>query len=213
MPLEPEYAVGIMLLVVCPGGATSNMFTHLAKGDLALSITMTAVASLIAVFTIPLVLNFSLTYFMGAGTEFQLPIIIVPVVIGKLTMAFAPNIATSLQVHVVKFGIAFLTFLMIFLIYVQQGVVIKSFTSIASVALLLNLSTMVLGYFSSRFLNLNKAEMTSITFEVGLQNSGLSIFIALTLLATYKMSFTPDVYTVILFFIAGVLVKIFSRKF
>jgi BASS family bile acid:Na+ symporter len=223
MPLEPEYAVGIMLLVVCPGGATSNMFTHLAKGDVALSITMTAVASLIAVFTIPLVLNFSLTYFMGAGTEFQLPIIttlltlmpiiIVPVVIGMLTKAFAPKIATRLQVHVAKFGICFLIFLMVFLIYVQQDVVIKAFTYIAPVALLLNLSTMALGYFSSRLLNLNKAETTSITFEVGLQNSGLSIFIALTLLVNYKMSFTPAVYTGIMFFTAGVLVKIFSHKF
>ena len=75
MPLEPEYAVGVMLLVLCPGGTTSNMFSHIAKGDVALSVTMTAVASLITVFTIPVVLNLSLVHFMGEGSEFQLPLI------------------------------------------------------------------------------------------------------------------------------------------
>ncbi|MER1972318.1 MAG: bile acid:sodium symporter, partial [Psychrobacter alimentarius] len=71
MPLEPEYAVGVMLLVLCPGGTTSNLFTYLAKGDVALSVTMTAIASIITVFSIPVVLSFSLIHFMGAGSEFQ----------------------------------------------------------------------------------------------------------------------------------------------
>ena len=75
MSLEPEYAVGVMLLVLCPGGTTSNLFTYLAKGDVALSVTMTAIASVITVFTIPIVLSFSLVYFMGAGSEFQLPVV------------------------------------------------------------------------------------------------------------------------------------------
>ena len=64
MSLEPEYAVGIMLLVLCPGGTTSNMFSHLAKGDVALSVTLTAVASVVTVFSIPIVLNLSLKHFM-----------------------------------------------------------------------------------------------------------------------------------------------------
>jgi len=75
MPLEPEYAVGVMLLVLCPGGTTSNMFSHLAKGDVALSVTMTAIASLITVFSIPIILNLSLVHFMGQGNEFNLPIL------------------------------------------------------------------------------------------------------------------------------------------
>ena len=223
MPLEPEYAVGVMLLVVCPGGTTSNMFSHLAKGDVALSVTMTAVASVITVFTIPVVLNFSLNHFMGQGSELQLPIVatmfslmkltIIPIAIGMLIKAFVPKLAASSQVHVSKFGILFLTLLIIFLTYIQQDIVIPALIATGPVALLLNISTMALGYYSSKWLKLSPAQTTSITIEVGLQNSTLSMFMALTLLANYKMSFTPAIYTLIMLFTAGVLVKVLQLKF
>jgi len=193
MPLEPEYAVGVMLLVLCPGGTTSNMFSHLAKGDVALSVTMTAVASLITVFTIPVVLNYSLIHFMGQGNEFQLPILttmfslmkltIVPIVIGMMIRRYAPKIAESTQVHVSRFGILFLTLLIIFLTYIQQDIVIPALIAAGPVSIILNISTMLLGYYSSKFFGLNLAQRTSITIEVGLQNSTLSMFMALTLLA------------------------------
>lgn len=130
MPLRPEYAVGVMLLVLCPGGTTSNLFTYLAKGDVALSVTMTAIASVITVFTIPIVLSFSLIHFMGAGSEFQLPIVktmvslvaitIVPISIGMVIKRFAPRVADSSQVLVSRFGVIFLAMLVVFLSYVQE---------------------------------------------------------------------------------------------
>jgi len=222
MPLEPEYAVGVMLLVLCPGGTTSNMFSHLAKGDVALSVTMTAVASLITVFTIPIVLNLSLAHFMGAGTEFNLPIIatmislmkltIVPIAIGMVINAYYPKFANSSQIHVSRFGILFLTMLMIFLTYVQQDTVIPALLATGPVSLLLNVSTMALGYYSSKWFGLSLAQRTSITIEVGLQNSTLSMFMALTLLANYKMSFTPAIYTLVMFFTAGLLIKFLRIK-
>ena len=222
MPLEPEYAVGVMLLVLCPGGTTSNMFSHLAKGDVALSVTMTAVASLITVFTIPVVLNLSLEHFMGAGTEFNLPIIttmislmkltIVPIAIGMVINAYYPKFANSTQIYVSRFGILFLTMPMIFLTYVQQDIVIPALLATGPVSLLLNISTMALGYYSSKWFGLNMAQRTSVTIEVGLQNSTLSMFMALTLLANYKMSFTPAIYTLVMFFTAGILVKFLRIK-
>ncbi|WP_201556630.1 bile acid:sodium symporter family protein [Psychrobacter sp. 72-O-c] len=222
MPLRPEYAVGVMLLVLCPGGTTSNLFTYLAKGDVALSVTMTAIASVITVFTIPIVLSFSLIYFMGTGSEFQLPIIktmvslvvitIVPISIGMLIRRFAPRVADSSQVLVSRFGVTFLTFLVVFLVYVQRDIVVAAFIETGPVSLLLNVSTMALGYLSSKVFGLNLAQRTSITMEVGLQNSTLSIFMALTLLSNYDMSMTPAIYTLVMFFTAGILVKIFSGK-
>ena len=222
MPLEPEYAVGVMLLVLCPGGTTSNMFSHLAKGDVALSVTMTAVASLITVFSIPIVLNVSLAHFMGEGSEFQLPIIatmfslmkltIVPIALGMIIKVYFPNFAYSTQIHVSRFGILFLTLLMVFLTYIQQDIVIQALIATGPVSLLLNLSTMALGYYSSKWFGLNKAQSTSITIEVGLQNSTLSMFMALTLLANYKMSFTPAIYTLIMLFTAGVLARFLNNK-
>lgn len=222
MPLEPEYAVGVMLLVLCPGGTTSNMFSHIAKGDVALSVTMTAVASLITVFTIPVVLNLSLVHFMGEGSEFQLPLIptiislmgltIVPIAIGMLIKSFAPRFADSSQVLVSRFGILFLTLLIIFLTYVQQDIVVSAFIATGPVSLILNISTMALGYYSSRWFGLNAAQTTSVTIEVGLQNSTLSMFMALTLLANYKMSFTPAIYTLVMLFTAGVLVRFLRAR-
>jgi BASS family bile acid:Na+ symporter len=223
MPLEPEYAVGVMLLVLCPGGTTSNMFSHLAKGDVALSVTMTAVASLITVFTIPVVLNYSLIHFMGQGNEFQLPILttmfslmkltIVPIVIGMMIRRYAPKIAESTQVHVSRFGILFLTLLIIFLTYIQQDIVIPALIAAGPVSIILNISTMLLGYYSSKLFRLNLAQRTSITIEVGLQNSTLSMFMALTLLANYKMSFTPAIYTLTMLFTAGILAGMLNSKY
>ena len=222
IPLEPEYAVGVMLLVLCPGGTTSNMFSHIAKGDVALSVTMTAVASLITVFTIPVVLNLSLVHFMGEGSQFQLPLIptiislmgltIVPIAIGMLIKSFAPRFADSSQVLVSRFGILFLTLLIIFLTYVQQDIVVSAFIATGPVSLILNISTMALGYYSSRWFGLNAAQTTSVTIEVGLQNSTLSMFMALTLLANYKMSFTPAIYTLVMLFTAGVLVRFLRAR-
>lgn len=223
MPLEPEYAVGVMLLVLCPGGTTSNLFTYLAKGDVALSVTMTAIASIITVFSIPVVLSFSLIHFMGAGSEFKLPVLktvltlvlltILPISVGMLIKRFAPRVADSSQRYVSRFGVTFLAFLVAFLSYVQRDIIVEAFFATGPVSLLLNLSTMALGYYTSKWFGLNLAQRASVTLEVGLQNSTLSIFMALTLLANYKMSLMPAIYTLIMFLTAGILVRIFSAKY
>lgn len=183
---------------------------------------MTAVASLITVFTIPVVLNLSLQHFMGEGNAFQLPMIntmvslmtltIVPIAIGMLVKAFAPKFADRTQVHVSRFGILFLTLLIIFLTYIQQDIVVSAFIAAGPVSLILNILTMALGYYSSRWFGLNAAQTTSVTIEVGLQNSTLSMFMALTLLTNYKMSFTPAIYTLVMLFSAGILVRFLRAK-
>ena len=223
MPLAPEYAVGVMLLVLCPGGTTSNLFTYLAKGDVALSVTMTAIASIVTVFSIPIVLSFSLIHFMGAGSEFQLPVLktvltlvlltIIPISVGMLIKRFAPRVADNSQKYVSRFGVIFLAFLVVFLSYVQRDIIVEAFLATGPVSLLLNLSTMALGYYTSKWFGLNLAQRTSVTLEVGLQNSTLSIFMALTLLANYKMSLMPAIYTLIMFLTAGILVRVFSAKY
>ena len=215
MPLRPEYAVGVMLLVLCPGGTTSNLFTYLAKGDVALSVTMTAIASVITVFTIPIVLSFSLIYFMGSGSAFELPVLktvltlvlltIVPISIGMLIKRYAPAVADRSQIYVSRFGVLFLG-------YVQRDIIVDAFIATGPVSIILNLSTMALGYYSSKWFGLNLAQRTSITLEVGLQNSTLSIFMALTLLSNYDMSMMPAIYTLVMFLTAGILVRIFSAR-
>ena len=106
-PLSPELAVGVMILAACPGGPTSNMVTYLVKGNVALSITLTAISSLITVFTIPLVVNLAMQNFMEEAVALQLPflktviqiavITFVPVTIGMLLHNYVPQVAAKVE--------------------------------------------------------------------------------------------------------------------
>lgn len=104
--LPPELAVGLMLLAASPGGATANIYSHLAHGDVALNITLTAINSLLCLVTLPVILNLSLEYFLGAGQYVPPPvrkivevavIIVLPVAIGMAVRRFAPGFATRME--------------------------------------------------------------------------------------------------------------------
>ncbi|SJN15428.1 Sodium-dependent transporter [Psychrobacter sp. JB385] len=133
IPLEPEYAVGVMLLVLCPGSTASNLFTYFAKGGVALSVTLTAIASIITVFSIPIILSFSLIHFMGVGSVFQLPVLktvltlvlltILPISVGMLIKRFAPRVEDNSRRYVSRFGVIFLAFLS----YVQRDIIVEAF--------------------------------------------------------------------------------------
>ncbi|WP_420850101.1 bile acid:sodium symporter family protein, partial [Psychrobacter cibarius] len=137
---------------------------------------------------------------------------IVPISVGMLIKRYAPTAADRSQVYVSRFGVMFLTFLVLFLGYVQRNIIVDAFIATGPVSVLLNLSTMALGYYSSKWFGLNWAQRTSVTLEVGLQNSTLSIFMALTLLSNYDMSMMPAIYTLVMFLSAGILVRIFSAQ-
>ena len=105
-PLSPELAVGLMILAICPGGVTSNLISHVSKGDTALSITLTAISGVITVVTIPFILNFSLEHFMAEGERISLPIgktiiqifviTVIPVLMGMLTRSLAESFADKM---------------------------------------------------------------------------------------------------------------------
>ena len=117
-PLDPELAVGLMILTACPGGSTSNMVTYLVKGNIALSITLTAISSLITVFTIPFVVNFSMTHFMGKEVAIQLPFVktvvqiavitLIPITIGMLLHRYMPKFAMTVEKGVKWLSLFFL---------------------------------------------------------------------------------------------------------
>jgi len=103
--------------------------------------------------------------------------------------------------------------LVVFLSYVQRDIIVDALIDTGPVSLILNVVTMAIGYYSSKWFGLSLTQRTSITMEVGLQNSTLSIFMALTLLSNYDMSMTPAIYTLIMFLTAGIMVRVFSAKF
>ncbi|AKO51794.1 bile acid:sodium symporter [Marinobacter psychrophilus] len=222
VPLAPELAVGVMLLVVCPGGTTSNLYAHIAKGDVALSVTLTAVASVVTVFSIPFIVNGSLLHFMGESEAIKLPIgrtmvslvllTIIPISIGMTVRRFKPVLAIAVEQRVKYFAVIFLALLIAFLVYQQRETFADSIISAGPVALLLNVSTMLIGFYGARLFALNRQQSISITLETGLQNSGLSMVLALGMLNNYAMSLVPAIYTGVMFITAGVLVYYLNRS-
>lgn len=210
--LPAELAVGVMILAACPGGVTSNLLTHLVRGDTALSISLTAVISLASVFTIPLIVNFSLHHFAGeSGVELPLArsiigiflITTVPVIAGMAVRAkwsaatqrvepWARRLATALFVVIVVGAIA------------SQRENLAAFAAeIGPVMLTLNLAMMAVGWYMAVWFRLGRYQGKAISLECGLQNGTMAIFVAATLLQNEVMMMPGAIYGVLMFVTAG----------
>ncbi|MGB5931250.1 MAG: bile acid:sodium symporter family protein, partial [Cyclobacteriaceae bacterium] len=220
--LQAELAVGIMILAACPGGATSNLIAHLAKGDTALSITLTAFSSILAVFTIPLIVNFAIVEFMPAGQEQPLDVLktvlsvvavtLVPVTIGMVIRARAKGFALRMDKPVRVMSAVLLIAIILAAILKERENVLGFFVQAGPVALSLNVVMLSLGYLGSRLLSLSSRQSTTIAIETGIQNGTLGIAIAATIIGNTEMSIPPAIYSLIMFFTAGVIIYIGNRK-
>ncbi|MEM7759799.1 MAG: bile acid:sodium symporter family protein, partial [Cyanobacteria bacterium P01_A01_bin.40] len=179
-PLSSELAVGVMILVACPGGPTSNMITYLIQGNVALSITLTAVSSLITVFTIPLLVNLSMQNFLGEGTNLKLPflqtviqiavITLIPISIGMVLHRYQAKLAAKVEKTVKWLSLFLLTLIIIGLLLKERENVLSFFLQVGWVTLTLNIVMMVLGYKIATVAKLDRPRTKSITIEVGIQN-------------------------------------------
>ncbi len=210
-PLSPELAVGVMLLAACPGGPTSNMIAYLIKGNVALSITLTAITTLITVFTIPLVVNLSMQNFMGEGTALQLPflntviqiavITLIPISIGMVLHHYTPKLAATVEKSVKWLSLFFLSLIIVGLLVKERANVPSFFLQVGWVTLTLNIVMMALGYKLATVSQLDQPRAKSISVEVGIQNGTLAIAIASTptLLDMPTMAIPAAIYSLIMF--------------
>ena len=209
VPMPPEIAVGLMILAVCPGGPSSNLITYLARGDVALSVTLTAVSSVITVFTIPLFTNLALLHFLGESTAINLPIgptilqlVLITLLPTMMGMAFRhqfPNKARSLEKRVSRLA-AGLLILIIALLLIKEGSKLPGFLVQAGVgALLLNLIAAVAGLLAGQAFRLPPAQQICIAVEVGIQNGTLAIAIAAGLLNNPDMAVPAAVYSLLMY--------------
>lgn len=220
--LQAELAVGLMILAVCPGGATSNLITHLAKGDSALSITLTAFSSLITVFTIPFLVNFSIQYFMpGGGQEFQLNIFgtvisvilitAIPVLIGMIILRKTPNLAQRIEPIFRKLSAVFFVIILIAAVLKERENLLTYISQVGPVALSLNIATLFIGFYSARLLGLSKKQSRTVSIEAGIQNGTLGITIAATLIGNSQMTIPSAIYGILMFATAGILIFLGQR--
>ncbi|MEB3358621.1 MAG: bile acid:sodium symporter family protein [Synechococcales bacterium] len=228
-PLTPDLAVGLIILAACPGGPTSNLVTYLAKGNVALSITLTAISSLITVFTIPLVVNLAMQIFMGTGagegTALQLPflstvlqiavITLIPVSLGMVLHARAPGFAARVERGVKWLSLFFLGLIIAGLLVKERANVASFFVQVGGVTLALMVLTMALGYGIATLARLDDRSTTAITIEVGIQNGTLAIAIASapTLLNTPTMAIPAAIYSLLMFGVSGAFAWWSQRRF
>jgi BASS family bile acid:Na+ symporter len=208
-PLQPELAVGFILLAACPGGATTNLITNLAKGDVALSITLTAIASVITVFTIPVMVNMGLEHFMGESREIHLPfgrtvvqilaITVVPVLIGMALNARWPVLSKKAEQPVKIISAVFLVLIIAAALLKEQDNVVDFFQKAGPVAIILNLLGMILGYIVTWLLTRRKQQAVTVGVEVGIVNGTLGITIAAGILGNSVMTIPSAIYSIIMF--------------
>jgi bile acid:Na+ symporter, BASS family len=224
MPMRtPELAVGIMILAACPGGPTSNLISHISKGDTALSITLTAISSFIVVLTIPLIVNFSMKYFLQHGEYIPLPVFdtiikvliitILPVTIGMLIHSKFPDFSGRMNKPVKIMSGILLFATIIGVIINDKENIVSFFEQAGPVALALNLSMLLFGFLSARLMKLHTSQGITISIETGIQNGTLGIAIAGTLIRNPTMTISPAIYSLIMFMTAGVIIAWMNIKY
>ena len=220
-PMTPELAVGIMILAACPGGVTSNMIAHLAKGDTALSITLTAIASVVTVVTIPLIINFGLTYFMEAGKAFDLPvkrtmltlfmITLLPVSIGMLIRAKAADFAIRQEENVNRFALLVFVLLFFVIVYSERNNLLEAIKLSGPACLVLNVVMMALGYAVAKIFGLNDRQSRTITVEIGVQNTTLAFVIVGSILLNPAFAIPAAIYSIWMYVTTGAMIA-WGRK-
>ena len=221
-PLAPEIAIGIMILAACPGGPTSNLIAHLAKGDTALSVTLTALSSFVTILTIPFIVNFALVHFLEQGQMIRLDvidsiknifiIIIIPIIIGMLIRRYSEGFALKMARPVRIASAIVLALVVIGIVIKEKENFVSYFQQAGIVALLLNVTTMVVGYFSARLFRITDKRAISISIESGIQNGTLAITVAVVLLGSTEFAIAPAIYSLLMFFTGGVVIFIGLRR-
>jgi BASS family bile acid:Na+ symporter len=208
----PVIAIGLILLAACPGGITSNAYVFASRGDIALSVTLTSIASLFTVVTMPLLAWLALTTFADSGEIVNVPIAnmmrslaqltILPIILGMLTRKYKPDFAEKMVEPVRKMAIGILIMVIVANTWFSIDTLKMYFVQAGIAALALNLTCMSVGFGLSRLAKLNINQTISITYEVGIQNLSLALVLANTLLMVPDYAAVTLVYGFIMKFTA-----------
>ena len=208
-PIAPELAIGVMIIAAAPGGVTSNLLTSFAKGDVALSISLTAIISLLCVITIPFIVLTS----VGLLGDSNIPqdisllsmsrdmflIVTVPVILGMLLRRFASGAALKCEPIAKKVSIALFVLVLLGAITAERENVISYFVQAGLITLLLNVVMMIVAYYVAHLLASGKEQKKCITIECGLQNGTLAIFVATSIFGGGMYVIPAATYSLIMF--------------
>lgn len=222
--LSPVLCVGLLLLAASPGGPTANLYSHLSHGDVALNISLTAINSVLTLFTLPIIVNLSMEYFMGAGQYIPLPfskvievfvVVLVPVTIGMLIKSKAPQFASKMDKPVKIISALLLVVIIVSVTLREKQMLIDHFAQLGVPVLLFNTLSLAIGFYLPQLFKVDRKQAIAIGMEIGIHNGTLAIYIALNVINNSTMSIPPAIYSLLMFFTAaafGFLVNVGKKQ-
>ena len=208
-PIAPELAIGVMIIAAAPGGVTSNLLTSFAKGDVALSISLTAIISLLCVITIPFIVltsvellngtNISGDISLAAMSRDMFLIVTVPVILGMLFRKFITGLALKFESIAKKISIILFILVLLGAIAAEKENVISYFAQTGLITFALNLIMMLVAYLVAQILASGVEQKKCITIECGLQNGTLAIFVATSIFGGGMYVIPAATYSLIMF--------------
>ena len=209
--VAPIYAVGLMLLAASPGGVSANLFSHLFGGNVAMNISLTAINTVLSIVSLPLITNWAINTFAHTGQVVPLQfgkvveviiIVLVPVVLGMAVHRRAPAFSARMEKPMKIFSAVVLAAFALIAIAKEWTALVESFAGIGPAVLLFNAISLASGYYLSRAAGLDKSMATAISFEIGIHNSTLAIFIALSVLGNFQLALPAAIYSVSMYILA-----------
>lgn len=211
LDLPPTLAVGMLLLAASPGGSTANLFSHLFRGDVALNISLTAINSVVALASLPIVTNLALGYF-GLGDEVTLQyrkvievfaVVLVPVVLGMAVRARRPDFAARMDRPVRVASALLLLALIVGIVADQREDVAEYATSVGLAVALFCAISLVVGYLVPLWTGAEERQAVACSFEIGIHNATLAIYVAVEVLDSVALSVPAAVYGLVMFAMAA----------
>ena len=218
--LEPALAVGLVILGAAPGGTTANMLTHLARGDTALSITLTAISSVAAVITVPLYLELATNHFgaggfdddvgMGGVVARVLLITVIPLALGMYIRSRSPERVAEIEPRARVIALALFLAVVIGAVISEYERVIDNLDDVAAAAVTLNVAAMAVAFTISRVARLDDRQSTAIAIELGIHNATLAIAVAATI--STVLTIPAAVYSAFMFITAGLFARAMYKR-
>ena len=208
-PISPELAIGVMIIAAAPGGVTSNILTSFAKGDVALSVSLTAIISLLCVVTVPFIIVTSLSLLsldnitqnisLTSMAISMFLIVTVPVIIGMLFRRFASNVALKFEPISKKISMVLFVIVLLGAILAEKDNIISYFADAGLITLVLNVVMMIVAFYVAQLLGTGNSQKKCIAIECGLQNGTLAIFVGTTLFKGGAYVIPAATYSLIMF--------------
>ena len=218
--LSPLLAVGLMLLAASPGGTSANLFSRLFRGDVALNISLTAINTLLSLLTLPLITNFAISWF-DQGGNVSLPfsevlkvfaLVLLPVAAGMLVHRRKPGFSAAME-RPVRIGSAvILAVLVVGILIDQRENVLDYLRAVGLAAAAFCAISLLVGYFVPKGFGVIRAQSIASSMEIGVHNSTLAIFIAVSILDSVRVSVPAAVYSLIMFLFATLWGLVITRK-